>query len=179
LRIRSHHLPHGTAKQIFARLAPSLVVFVSLAIFLGVVLERRVETLKREGNVRKSLESSLAFIPGASLGEVNMIEKENAFHVVATVRVPQPITPENVKQLESDLGSLLSRPVRVTIRSTLNKVATSAGYLYEPEELKVVLDEPASATPIPLPDSGASQDSLARDTLNSAKDSMNSLQTIQ
>ncbi|HEY3875237.1 MAG TPA: DUF389 domain-containing protein [Candidatus Kapabacteria bacterium] len=143
-RRRSEQRQRG--RGFIIRLAPSLLFLGALAFVLGTVLNRRVIDLDRESTVRKTLDSGLVTIAGALLGETTVHFSDSSCAVIAAVRVPTAISPGQVDTLQERLVRRLSTPVQLTIRSLVMRVANSGGYLYEPKELKEVIDQPETPT---------------------------------
>lgn len=149
----------GSFKRILSRMAPSLSLLIILAVVLGVILERSLMRQNMEARIRNSLDAALRAIPGSYLGEVVVAGRDSAYDVVASVRTANPIAPDTVRAIEESIRQSLDKPVQLTIRSVLVRVANRAGYLYEAQALKAALDLPQAGTS-PLKDSLIYNDSI-------------------
>ncbi len=116
-------------------LLPSIILLILLGGAFIVILERRVKQEQLESRTRGELSQALAQVPGAYLGDVTFVNLDSSFGVLATVRSPSPITPSQVASFESSLTAATHRPVKLTVRTLQMRVANSAEYLYEPDEI--------------------------------------------
>ncbi len=95
------------------------------------------ERLRRDAEIAKriteGIQSYLGGISGASLVDVAHSEDGNSLRVQATVAAPEPITPQQVNDMESSLSQLLGRPVAAEVRTVLSRSADAKGWLYVPE----------------------------------------------
>jgi len=117
------------------RLVIDGLAFITLAIFLSIQLMEAVGIRSFQREIRSQLQNDLKKIPGAFLSETRFIDEAKRRVVVAVVRTPNSITPEQTSDLESRLKSSDRRPVKLHVRSLLTKETTSDGYLHviEPE----------------------------------------------
>jgi uncharacterized hydrophobic protein (TIGR00271 family) len=129
-------------RSVIRSLSPTIILVIGTAIFLGVVLERRIADEQQRAKMRAALGSALLTIPGASLDEMTLTHEDSLFSVVASVRVPEAITPEEVRKMESSMRPIMDETVHLTIQSILTKVADHSGYLYQPKELEMIIKEP-------------------------------------
>ncbi|MEO6938993.1 MAG: DUF389 domain-containing protein, partial [Candidatus Kapaibacterium sp.] len=116
-------------RSVIRSLSPTIILVIGTAIFLGVVLERRIADEQQRAKMRAALGSALLTIPGASLDEMTLTHEDSLFSVVASVRVPEAITPEEVRKMESSMRPIMDETVHLTIQSILTKVADHSGYL--------------------------------------------------
>jgi hypothetical protein len=140
-------------------MAPSLVLLAVLAVILGAILQQTLNRQQTHAHIRTSIEAALSAIPGAYLGDIVVAGADSAYDVIASVRTPVPIAPDTVRAIEQSIRQSLDKPVRLTVRSMLLRVANRTEYLYQPEALRVALDQPQVGT-MPVPDTTLSPDSI-------------------
>ncbi|MBX7135204.1 MAG: DUF389 domain-containing protein [Fimbriimonadaceae bacterium] len=127
------------------RLIFDAAAFLGLAAFLYFQLSSTIDEQQFQGNVKMRLERGLQSIPGAYLSETRFVDQKDRFVVVAVVRVPNSITPEQTAALQAMLGARKGKPIELHVRSLLTKETTAQGYLHviEPD-----------ATPVEVPQEG-------------------------
>jgi hypothetical protein len=86
----------------------------------ALALQQQLETL---------VTSHLKAIAGASLLELPVVQQHDWLHLIAVVRTPQAITPEQVQPIEADLRHRLSPHIELIVRSVVGTDATATGYL--------------------------------------------------
>lgn len=118
-------------KGFLRRLIIDVSAFIVLAVFLYFRLSLAVERGRFETEVKTTLEQELFAIPGAYLSETRFLTRDDREVVVAVVRVPNSITPEQTAVLEAKLSGRGSKPIELHVRSLLTKETTSKGYLHE------------------------------------------------
>ncbi len=111
------------------RLGVDIGLLLLLAIFLSNRLSHTVSRQKAEDLVRRTLDASLAGIPGARLVETRIAEVGEGRRVVAVVRSPRAVRPSEVAAAESELTSALGAPVALRVRSVLTEEATRDGLI--------------------------------------------------
>lgn len=164
----------GRRGAVLKRMLPSLSLLAALAIVLAIVLDRSLIRQQTNSRIRTSLETALRAIPGSYLGDVVVAGDDSTYNVVASIRTATAIAPDTVRAIEESIRSLFDKPVHLTVRSMLVRVANRTGYLYEPKELKAALDQPQAGMHLPT-DSAQGNDSvlstmtgiLKRDSLES------------
>lgn len=131
------------------RLTIDALVLVGLATFLYFQLSSAIGAKKFETRVKSHLESGLRMIPGAYLAETRFIEQEDKFVIVAVVRAPNSVTPEQTASLQSGLGPQKGKPIELHVRSLLTKETTATGYLHviEPEAQPIEVPQEQSVSP--------------------------------
>lgn len=92
--------------------------------------EKRVEFLSLASRV---ISDRLTFIPGAELVDVGRSRPNGTITINAVVRAPEPITPEQVAQIEKALRDELDVRLDLVVSTSLTRDATSAGYLNDEE----------------------------------------------
>ncbi|MDH4387403.1 MAG: TIGR00341 family protein [Fimbriimonas sp.] len=138
-------------KNYVFRIAADAALFLLLAGFLSVQLSESIRADSTRRKIQETIVNGLRDIPGAYLTEVQNETRDPAELVFAVVRVPNSITPEQTKTIQSALESTFRRPFELHVRSLLTKEVTTAGYLYElPPEERSSLDVSPSTGIDPL-----------------------------
>ncbi len=180
LRFRpAEHHKYGI-KALAKNVLPSLAIFLGLAVFLAAQLDSALSQRKLRGQITTSLREGIAPLPGAYLQEMQF-SPGDTIAIIAAINTPDPITPETVASLEQMLVRKISRPLQLSVRSILVKVANRERYLFEEQELEELsnIPQPTAAALSPeqldsivvddqfrVLDSNFSQDSLVqRDSL--------------
>jgi len=148
-------------RTVVRMMAPSLVLLAALAIVLGAILKQTLNRQQTHSHIRGSIEAALSAIPGAYLGDVVVAGADSAYDVIASVRTPTAIAPDTVRAIEQSIRQSLDRPVRLTVRSMLLRVANRTEYLYQPEALRAALDQPQVGS-TPIEDTVPVSDSIRR-----------------
>ncbi|MCC7435396.1 MAG: TIGR00341 family protein [Methanoregulaceae archaeon] len=127
-------------------------ILLGLTIFLYFQLSSTLEQQQFESSVSQRLRMGLERIPGAFLAESRFVKSYDADIVIAVVRVPNSITPEQVSQLQARLEPRRGKKIELHVRSLLTKEATAEGYLHviEPDALPV--DDVKSTPNVPQVD---------------------------
>ncbi|MBI1333653.1 MAG: TIGR00341 family protein [Armatimonadetes bacterium] len=112
------------------RLVIDAALFLGLSVFLYVQLGSTVREQRFEEDVKIQLERGLVSIPGAYLAETRFRTIDKKSVVVALVRAPNSITPEQTKILQDLLPTVAGRPTELHVRSQLTKETTVEGYLH-------------------------------------------------
>lgn len=146
LRFRPEDHGRRSTRVILKNIAPSFVLFLGLAVFLGFLLEQRVDQQLLETQIRRSLRATLIDLPGAYLTDVQFTERDT-LTVVASINTPEAITPAEVSRLEASLASALDRPLQLSVRSILVKFSNRDHFMYEQEEIERVEDIPQPTAP--------------------------------
>lgn len=153
-----HHITKRSADDAgyVRRLAFDLVALLALGVFLYFQLASTISEQQFDRRVRSQLELGLQNVHGAYLSEIRYVEQPERFVVVAVVRTPNSVTPEQTAQLESSLGSRRGKPIELHVRSLLTKEATTKGYLHviEPEAQPVEIPR---EIPVEEPNPSSSQ----------------------
>jgi uncharacterized hydrophobic protein (TIGR00271 family) len=144
--------PHLHAKRNWRSLVknmwPSLVIMIGLAIFLGSQLEVVLFRRTLDARISSSLRQSIKPLEGAHLADVQYAYADT-LAIVAAINTPEPIAPEVVASIEQDLVRSIGRPLQLSIRSILVKVANRERYLFEEKELEEI-NTPVTPTASPL-----------------------------
>lgn len=131
------------------RMILDAVLFLVLSVFLYFQLSSTAGRNQFEDLVRKELDLGLHEIPGSHLSETRFRSTKDFEIVVAVVRVPNSITPEQTAALETRLAQSTKRPIELHVRSLLTKETTSQGYLHELEpQAPPIEDIPHLETPV-------------------------------
>ncbi len=117
-------------------------LFLTLAVFLTFQLNNTIGRQRFERDVKVVLLREINRIPGATLAELTIVERVQDPIVVATVRVPNSITPKQTSEIEKILRSELKSKIELHVRSTLTKETVSTGYLHEIAPRAVPPDDP-------------------------------------
>ena len=138
-------------KNYVFRIAADAALFILLAGFLSVQLSESIRAESTQRKIQETIVNGLRDIPGAYLTEVRNEIHDPAELVFAVVRVPNSITPEQTKKIQSALESTFRRPFELHVRSLLTKEVTTAGYMYElPSEERSSLEMSPSTGMDPL-----------------------------
>ncbi|MBS1705209.1 MAG: TIGR00341 family protein [Armatimonadetes bacterium] len=124
------------------RLVVDAALFVCLSIFLYRQFAMSVSEEIFRKNLRKSLEVGLRAVPGATLEDIRVRTTSERDIVVALVRVPNSITPQQTSVLQSMLVPRDSRQIELHVRSQLTKETTTEGYLHEIKPAAAPVDDP-------------------------------------
>lgn len=138
---------HDDDKAYLGRLVVDAVLFLGLAVFLTFQLGSTVRQQQFEELIKSRLQKGLLAIPGTYLAETRFVAENDLDIIVAVIRVPNSITPEQTAKLQQLLPPRDSRRLELHVRSLLTKETTSQGYLHEITPLA----PPADAVPVPQP----------------------------
>lgn len=127
-----HHVTHRAAddKGYVRRLVLDGALFLVLACFLYFQLADAIRQQAFERRVREVLVRQLTRIPGANLAEVKFVHDRDAEVIVALVRAPNSITPQQTAVLEEELTKVTDREIDLHVRSLITKETTAEGYLH-------------------------------------------------
>lgn len=171
LRFRPHEKGKDSWRAIIKNMWPSLVIMLGLGVFLASQLNNALAGRKLNTKITEILRRNISPLQGAHLDEVQFSSRDT-LAIVATINTPDPITPETVLSLERELVRELKRPLQLSVRSVLVKVANRERYLFEEEELEEITNA-AQSTAEPLTpeklDSIVVSDSVRSLDSNSAK----------
>lgn len=156
LRFRPHEHHKLGIKALAQNVLPSLAIFLGLAIFLASQLDVALERRKIRTQITTTLRQSISPLQGAHLAEMQY-SLGDTIAIVAAINIPDPIPPETVSMLEQDLVRAIGRPLQLSVRSILVKVANRERYLYQEEELENINTAP---TPTARPLSPEQLDSI-------------------
>lgn len=143
-------------KGYYRRLVVDIALLLALAVFLVGQLRQTVAANKYHESVKSALDQGLSSIAGTYLAETRFRRLGNKQIIVAVVRTPNSITPDQTARLESILPKNDGLANELHIRSMLTKETTSSGYLHEIEPSAPPIDEPQLDTKAPpeSPDEG-------------------------
>lgn len=115
------------------RMAIDAVLLLGLAIFLTFQLNNTIQGRAYEESVKSKIEAGLKNIAGAYLVETRYRELDKVDVIVALVRAPNSVTPDQTGIIEASLPRRNGRPIELHIRTMLTKETTSKGYMHELE----------------------------------------------
>ena len=129
-----HRLAHLDRKSVLRSFAPSALLLVALAFFLG----RSFETTIRQETLRSQAETllrtDLSGNGAATLTELTATSFGNRTLLTAVVRAPWIITPQSCARLQSDIRRETHRSaVDLHIRSVLTRECNDRQFLWGPE----------------------------------------------
>lgn len=133
------------------RMALDGALFFLLAVFLYFQFAATVNEQAFKKTTESQLARGLSKIPGAVLAEVRYAPQEASDVVVALVRAPNSITPEQTGVLETALVPRKDRPIKLHVRTQITKETTTDGYLHEIDPGAVPPDELGSSIPREAP----------------------------
>lgn len=147
------------------RLVLDASLFLVLTVFLYVQLASTIDQQRFEKMIQQQLNRGLVKIAGAYLAETKFVPRDQEDIVVALVRAPNSITPDQTAQLELALVPREGRDVKLHVRTQITKETTSEGYLHEIEPEAPPAEDPfTSARPRPpKPVSGDDRAPSSRD----------------
>lgn len=118
-------------KGFWQRVAIDAVLIIALGIFLYFQLTNTVARRNYEEEVKNRLMAALKPIPGAFLAETRFVDQGDKQIIVAVVRAPNSLTPDQTAEIEKQLPFFKNHPNELHIRSLLTKETVSTGYLHE------------------------------------------------
>lgn len=128
------------------RLVLDVLVLLALSIFLFIRLSNSIGQQSFEASIKSQLEKGLQEYPGAHLAETRFRYEADVDIVVAVVRVPNSITPEETAKLQAGLPTRDSRKMELHVRSLFTKEATAQGYLHVIEPKAQPVDDLSEST---------------------------------
>ena len=131
----SGHRPaaaNRTKKVLVPRLV-CLSLVLLLALHLNGTLRRVSAQSTMQSDIRKALAKEIAKIPGARLVDLTLARRDSKISVWVVVRTPQPISPDQVAQLNDLADNLTGRDISLTVRSVITAETTRYGNVYEPD----------------------------------------------
>ena len=141
LRFRpAEHHKYGI-KALAQNVLPGLVIFLGLAVFLASQLENALSQRKLRSQITASLREGISPLQGAYLQDVQS-SPGDTIAIIAAINTPDPIAPETVAKLEQMLVRSIGRPLQLSVRSILVKVANRERYLFEEQELEELTNSP-------------------------------------
>ena len=127
-----HHLSHLDRRTLLRRFAPSAVLLLLLAVFLG---RSFATTLAREAlrsHAEKLLRTEIGRSGAATLTELTIHGGENRTTLTAVVRAPWVITPPSCARLQSEIRRRTKRgDVDLQIRSVITRECNAKKFLWE------------------------------------------------
>ncbi|MBN9501805.1 MAG: TIGR00341 family protein [Armatimonadetes bacterium 55-13] len=133
--------PIGDSKYI-GRLATSVGILLVLSVVLGINLASTLARERFEQSVKDKLEAGLRPISGTYLVELRFVPETDLQIIVAVVRAPNSVTPDQTKSLEATLKGLSRDPIELHVRTVLTKETTDNGYLHEIAPEAAPVDDP-------------------------------------
>lgn len=85
------------------------------------------------GKINQTLSDSLKSIQGAYLDEIKYSNNQNEKTIIAIIRTPVAIKPNQVKLMQDLLQNTINNNIKLVVRSILTKDADANSYLYETE----------------------------------------------
>ncbi|HME27108.1 MAG TPA: TIGR00341 family protein [Acetobacteraceae bacterium] len=137
--IAGHRPPVGDRARRRAVVVPrmiALVLFALLAVHLTNTFLKTVGRSLLQSNIRTTLDHELTNIPGARLDEVTLVPQQGRTAVLAVVRSPQTLTPEQVAQLNDKVNAAAGTNVELLVRSVIATEVTRQGILYRPDNFR-------------------------------------------
>jgi len=113
--------------------AIAVALFVILAVHLTNTFLQTVGRSLLQTNIRTALRRELAEIPGARLNEVTLLPRQGKTTVLAVVRSPQTLSPEQVASLNDAVDAAAGTTVTLHVRSVIAAEITREGVLYKPD----------------------------------------------
>lgn len=134
--LAGHRPPAGDrAHKVMVPRLISLALLALLAVHLTITFRRTIKRALLERDVQNTLSAQLSRIPGARLANVTVAPERGTPVVWAVVRVPQPVSPEQVKRLNELVDRATGSAVNLRVRSVITAETTAEGYIYEPQLL--------------------------------------------
>lgn len=131
--LTGHRQPESNlSKKALIPRAISLVLLLVLCVHLTRTLNRTIAQSALEGAIRKTLSYEVAKIPGTSFVAVTLAQRDGAPVALVVVRTPQPLSPEQVRQLNDMVNRTTGSTVLLHVRSVITAETSAQGYVYEP-----------------------------------------------
>jgi uncharacterized hydrophobic protein (TIGR00271 family) len=122
-------LMEHSPKRLLLLHGPSLVLLIALTVYLGFNFSKTLAERRFEIDVKKVLEQQLQTKPGSFLAELRIEKEDDKTSVIAVVRTPYSIGPEQVSLIQSYIPAY-KPPVELHIRSIITKEASKKGWLH-------------------------------------------------
>jgi uncharacterized membrane protein len=131
----SGHRPRAAsqAQRVLVPRLISLVLLAALGVNFSVTFRRTVARSLLENNVRKTVSLGVEVIPGARVVSVRIASGRGAPVAWAVVRVPQPVSTEQVARLNDLVNGATGTTVALHVRSVITAETTREGYLHKPD----------------------------------------------
>jgi uncharacterized hydrophobic protein (TIGR00271 family) len=113
----------------------SLVLLAVLGVHLTATLNHTIAQSALESAIRKALSDEVAKIPGARFVTVSLAQRQGATVAWVVVRTPQPLSPEQVGQLNDMINRTTGSAIVLYVRSVITAETSREGYIYEPNLL--------------------------------------------
>ena len=112
--------------------APSALLFVVLAVGLGISFEQTVAQQRLEAKVRTAITEQLCLREGSYLADLRFDQEKDRIKVYAVVRTRYSYDPNAVQAISRKLPRA-KFPIELHIRSIITKEATPSGWEGQPE----------------------------------------------
>ncbi|MHC4842782.1 MAG: TIGR00341 family protein [Planctomycetota bacterium] len=116
-----------SSKDITRRFGVALVSFLMIAVFFTFSLVKLVQRRHVRNLVENTMVEELYKIPGTFLREFFIQKDEDLMHVLATIRTPKIVSPEEVGRIQTTLSERLNRNIDLVIRNNLVKDIAATG----------------------------------------------------
>lgn len=128
-------------KGYMRRLVVDGVLLAGLAVFMFFQLAGTVKEQQYKESIKSALRTSLKVLPGAHLVEVDHFADGKQRTVVAVVRTPNSLTPQQTAGIQDALRQSTGESLRLHVRSVLTKETTADGYLHELEPTRPAIED--------------------------------------
>ena len=118
----------GSGRDLLRRFAATGIGLVAVATLLTRQLVVMIDDFRTRATLVATLEQQLEQLPNTSLS--SLIYQPSAsgnLDVLATIRAPRAISPQNVKRYQERLGTVLGRTVSLFVRCTLSEDVAAVG----------------------------------------------------
>ena len=126
------HAASNLSQKVLIPRAISLVLLAVLGTHLTRTLNRTIAQSALEGAIRKTLSYEVAKLPGTRFVTVTLAQRDGATVAWVVVRTPQPLSPEQVGQLNDMVNRTTGTAVLLHVRSVITAETSPQGYIYEP-----------------------------------------------
>ncbi|MHC4216681.1 MAG: DUF389 domain-containing protein, partial [Planctomycetota bacterium] len=116
-----------SSKDITRRFGVAIVSFLMIAVFFTFSLVKLVQRRHVRNVVENTMVEELYKIPGTFLREFFIQRDEDVMHVLATIRTPKIVSPEDVERIQTTLSERLNRDIDLVIRNNLVKDIAATG----------------------------------------------------
>src|SRR5215472_1460955 len=113
------HAASNLSQKVLIPRAISLVLLAVLGTHLTRTLNRTIAQSALEGIIRKTLSYEVAKLPGARFVTVTLAQRDGATVAWVVVRTPQPLSPEQVGQLNDMVNRTTGTAVLLHVRSVI------------------------------------------------------------
>ncbi|MDD2902584.1 MAG: DUF389 domain-containing protein [Syntrophales bacterium] len=114
-------------RELFRRFGVACVGFIIVSVLLTHALIRIVQERYLTNTIEKVMSAELAHIPTSALEDIIHQTYQGKLYILATMRSPKVISPNQVKHIQENLNKKLHLPTELIVRSILAKDISATG----------------------------------------------------